>query len=62
MRWLVTIGLLSLLLSSGCATPRPSPDCGVAEKETRTYMLQYLDALEENGLLRQQLKACAERR
>lgn len=62
MRWLAMIGLASLLLSSGCATPRPSPDCGIAEKETRAYMLQYLDALEENGLLRQQLKAAQERR
>lgn len=56
------IGLLWLSLLSGCATPPPSPDCGVAEKETRSYLLKYFDAIEENGILRQQLRACQERR
>lgn len=55
------IGLLSLWLLNGCATPPPSPDCGIAEKEARAYLLRYFDALEENGLLRQQLKAAHEK-
>ena len=66
MRWLAMISLLSLMLLSGCAWLAPSPeplpcDCGVAEKEMRKYMLQYFDALEDVGTLRQELKACTER-
>jgi len=34
----------------------------VAEKELRAYTLRYLDALEDVGNLRQELKACQERR
>jgi hypothetical protein len=47
---------------SGCATPPKPCDCGQAEKEMRAYMLNYFDALEDAGNLRQQLKACHERR
>jgi hypothetical protein len=32
------------------------------EKELRAYTLKYLDALEDKGNLRQQLKACNEKR
>ena len=65
MRWLITIGGLSLMLLPGCGIFQPSPepcDCGVAEKELRAYTLKYLDALEDTGNLRHQLKACEERR
>ena len=65
MRWLGTIGLLWLMLLPGCGIFQPSPkpcDCGQAEKEMRAYMLQYFDALEDVGNLRQQLKACQETR
>jgi hypothetical protein len=66
MRWLGTIGLLSLLLLPACGilarSPDPLPcDCGVAEKEMRAYMLKYFDALEDVGVLRHELKACQER-
>ncbi len=64
MRWIGTIGLLSLLLLSGCGIFRQSPkpcDCGEAEKELRVYTERYFDALEDKGNLRQQLKACQER-
>ena len=65
MRWLGTIGLLSLMLLPGCGIFQRSPepcDCGQADKEMRAYMLQYFEALEDKGNLRQQLKACEERR
>ena len=50
---------------SGCSLfpPAPQPcDCGQAEKELRAYTLKYVDALEDVGNLRHQLKACEERR
>jgi hypothetical protein len=57
------IACVSALLSmSGCATPPKPCDCGQAEKEMRAYMLKYFDALEDAGNIRQQLKACHERR
>jgi hypothetical protein len=66
MRWLGMIGLSWLLLLSGCGLFQPSPskpcDCGDAEKALRAYTLKYFDALEDNGNLRQSLKACQERR
>jgi len=55
----------ALLTSCGIFRPSPEPqpcDCGVAEKELRAYTLRYLDALEDVGNLRQELKACQERR
>jgi hypothetical protein len=61
-----TIGLLIFVVSalslSGCATKLEPCDCGVAEKELRAYTLKYFDALEDVGNLRQQVKACQERR
>ena len=55
--------LSSSLMSCGLLAPKPEPcDCGVAEKETRQYMLQWGDAMEDNGNLRQRLKACEEKR
>ena len=65
MRWRGTIGLLSLLLLSGCGIFQPNPkpcDCGQAEKELRAYTLKYFNALEDVGNLRHQLKACEERK
>ena len=65
MPLLTTILSLWLLLLSGCgifqANPKPC-DCGQAEKELRAYTLKYFDALEDNGNLRQQRKACEERK
>ena len=57
--------LLLTYLLPGCAwfAPAPQPcDCGQAEKELRAYTLKYVDALEDVGNLRHQLKACEERR
>ena len=52
---------VSLLSMSGCLSkPDVICDCDTAEKELRSYMLQYLDAVEDRGNLRQQLKACQE--
>ena len=66
MPLLTTILSLWLLLLSGCGifqANRSLPcDCGQAEKEMRAYMLQYFDTLEDAGNLRQQLKACQERK
>lgn len=61
----VTLACACIILTlAGCqSVPDPLPcDCGVAEKEMRKYMLQYFDALEDVGTLRQELKACSERR
>ena len=58
-------GLLcgTLLLSLNACQSVPSPcDCGEAFKETERYTQAYLEALEDLGNLRQQLKACEERR
>jgi hypothetical protein len=67
VRLLITglpISLALLLSLSGCLnSPKPLPcDCAVAEQATRAYTLKYFDALEDLGNLRQQLKACEERR
>ena len=65
MPWLGMIGLLSLMLLTGCGIFQPSPkpcDCSQAEKELRGYTLKYFNALEDVGNLRHQLKACEERR
>lgn len=56
------ICVVLLLSMIGClSNPKPC-DCGEAEKELRSYMLKYFDALEDGGNLRQQLKACQESR
>ena len=53
----------TLLLSSNACQSAPKPcDCGEAFKETERYTQEYLAALEDIGNLRQQLKACEERR
>lgn len=61
-----SIGLLIsgvLLMSlSGCQTPPKSCDCGVAVEEMTRYTLLYHEALEDKGNLRQQLKACQEKK
>lgn len=57
--------LLGSLASCGILPTSPDPqpcDCGVAEKELRAYTLKYFDALEDSGMLRQQIKACEEKR
>lgn len=53
-------GLLWLSLSACQSSPKPC-DCGEAFAETERYTQDYLDALEDIGNLRQQLKACEER-
>ncbi len=49
---------------SGCRTaPSPPPcACGEVQAELERYTASYLDALEDAGNLRHQLKACQERR
>jgi hypothetical protein len=63
MRYVITVGMIcaALLMSlSGCQhKPKPC-DCSIAEAELHRYTLSYLDTLEDNGNLRQQLKACNE--
>ena len=47
---------------SGCAT-KPEPcNCPFAEEELTRYTGKYLDVLEDVGNLRQQLKACQEKK
>lgn len=53
---------VSLLSLSACRTKLEPCDCGIAEKELRAYTLKYLDAMEDVGNLRQQLKACQEKK
>ena len=46
---------------SGCqSSPKPC-DCGLAEKELRHYAQGYFHEIAENGVLRQQVKACQEK-
>lgn len=52
-----------LLTSCGVFQAKPEPcNCDRAEKEMRSYMGQYFDAIEDVGNLRQQLKACQEKK
>lgn len=63
-RWRVGILLGIALLSmsfAACQTP-PKYDCGEAEVALRGYAYEYNRCLEDKGNLRQQLKACQERR
>lgn len=50
------------LLLNGCQTSPKPCDCGAAVQETERYTQAYLEALEDVGNLRQQLKACQERK
>ena len=51
-----------LLLSLNACQNAPKPcECGEAFIETERYTQAYLEALEDIGNLRQQLKACEER-
>lgn len=63
-RWRVgtwtAIALLSMSFV-GCQTP-PKYDCGEAEMALRGYAYEYNRCLEDKGNLRQQLKACQEKR
>ena len=57
---LISVVLLTSL--SACAT-RPEPcNCQFAEEELTRYTNKYLDALEDVGNLRQQNKACQEKK
>ena len=63
--WIGMTGLVcgTLLLSLSACRSAPSPcECGEAFKETERYTQEYLFVLEDNGILRQRLKACEERR
>lgn len=55
---------VSLTSWSGCQTkPKPEPcNCQFAEEEMTRYTNKYLNALEDVGNLRQQLKACQEKK
>jgi hypothetical protein len=61
-----SIGLLIFVVSAlslnGCQT-KPEPcNCQFAEEELTRYTNKYLDALEDVGNLRQQNKACQEKK
>jgi hypothetical protein len=57
---MICVGLLMSL--SACQT-RPEPcNCDRAVQEMTRYTLLYHEALEDKGNLRQQLKACQERK
>ena len=53
-------GLLMMTLSA-CQATKPC-DCGLAEKELRRYASWYFDEVERSGNLRQDLKACQEKK
>jgi hypothetical protein len=54
--------LSASLMSCSVFQARPEPcACGKTEQQLREYTDRYLDALEDVGNLRQQLKACHER-
>lgn len=54
---------LTLMTVYGCqSNPRPPCDCGYAEKELRHYSENYIHELADNGILRQQLAACQEKK
>ena len=62
---IVGLILLGSLTSCGIFPPSPKPqpcNCDEAEKALRAYTLKYFDALEDVGNLRQELKACQEKR
>lgn len=64
-RWRVGTCLAIVLLSMSCAacqTPPEPYDCGNAEMALRGYAYEYHRCLEDKGNLRQQLKACQEKR
>lgn len=56
--------ILGLLLMSlyGCQTSPKPCDCGEAEAQLRHYAEGYFHQLAANGVLRQDLKACHERK
>ena len=65
MRYWIIGGLIlnALLTSCSAFQTKPDPcDCGQAVEELTRYTLLLHDALEDKGNLRQQLKACEERR
>lgn len=58
------ICVVSLMNLSGCRTKpsvAPCPTCGEIEVELTRYTEAYFLAVEDRGLLRQQLKACEAR-
>lgn len=55
----LSVCLLSL---NACASPPPPCDCDVAVTMLRSYTQEYHACLVDVGNLRQQLKACQERR
>lgn len=62
--WIIA-GLISSVLLTSCSVFQAKPEpcnCGQAETELRAYTFKYLDAMEDVGNLRQQLKACQEKK
>jgi hypothetical protein len=50
---------VALLLSlSGCQTKVEPCDCDRAKAELETYTMKYFDAVQDRGMLREQLSAC----
>jgi len=65
MRGRKLIGMLcglTLMSLYGCQTSPEPCDCGAAEAETMQYSKKYFHTLAEVGVLRQDLKACNERK
>lgn len=64
MRYATTVGMISvaLLMTSCASAPKPEPcNCDKAQAELTRYTELYLNALEDVGNLRQQVKALQER-
>ena len=60
---LLIFGGLLMSLSACQTSPKPEPcNCQFAEEEMTRYTNKYFNALEDVGNLRQQLKACQEKR
>ena len=62
-RMLIGIGCISWLTSCGLLAPKPEPcNCSRAETELRALAVQLGEARMNEGALRQDLKACNEKR
>ena len=50
---------VALLLNlSGCQTKVEPCDCDRAKAELEAYTMKYFDAVQDRGMLREQLRAC----
>lgn len=62
-RMLIGIGCISLQMSCGLLAPKPEPcNCSRAETELRALAVQLGEARMNEGALRQDLKACEQKK